>query len=57
MQRVTVALIANASGGKEAAIVVWKSAKPCCFKGIDTIYQSSRPVLQPTQGMDDKRHP
>ena len=36
MQRVTVALIANASGGKEAAIVVWKSAKPRCFKGIDT---------------------
>ena len=36
MQRVTVTLIANASGGKEAAIVVWKSAKPRCFKGIDT---------------------
>ena len=34
-QRVTVALIANAAGGKEAAIVVWKSAKPRCFKGID----------------------
>ena len=36
MQRVTVALIANASGGKEAAIFVWKSEKPQCFKGIDT---------------------
>ena len=35
-QRVTVALIANASGGKEAAIVVWKSVKPRCFKGINT---------------------
>ena len=40
-QRVTVALIANAAGGKEAAIVVWKSAKPRCFKGI---HPSSLPV-------------
>lgn len=34
--RMTVALIVNADGGKETAIVVWKSAKPRCFKAIDT---------------------
>lgn len=33
-QRVTVALIANACGDKEAAIVIWKSAKPRCFQSI-----------------------
>ena len=32
MQRITVALIANANGGKEDAIIIWKSR---CFKGID----------------------
>ena len=34
-QRITVALIANAAGGKETAIVIWKSAKPRCFKSVD----------------------
>ncbi len=34
-QRFTIAFIANAAGGKEAAIVIWKSEKPRCFKGID----------------------
>ena len=33
-QRVTIALIANAEGEKEAA-VIWKSESPRCFKGID----------------------
>ena len=33
-QRVTIALIANADGEKEAAIVIWKSENPRCFKGI-----------------------
>ena len=28
-------LIANAAGGKESAIVIWKAEKPRCFKGID----------------------
>ncbi len=27
-QRFTIAFIANAAGGKEAAIVIWKSEKP-----------------------------
>ena len=30
-----VALIANAAGGKETAVVIWKSAKPRCFKSVD----------------------
>ena len=34
-QRITVALIANACGGREKAIVIWKSEKPRYFKGID----------------------
>jgi len=34
-QRFTIALIANAAGGKESAIVIWKSEKPRCLKGID----------------------
>ena len=40
-QRVTIALIANADGEKEAAIVIWKSENPRCFKGID---RSNLPV-------------
>ena len=28
-------LIANAAGGKESAIIIWKSEKPRCFKGVD----------------------
>ena len=40
-QRVTVALITNADGDKEAAVIIWKSAKPRCFKSIDI---SSLPV-------------
>ena len=34
-QRVTVALIVNAAGGKESAIVIWKAENPRCFKGVD----------------------
>ena len=34
-QRVTVALITNAVGDKELAVIVGKSAKPRCFKSID----------------------
>ena len=33
-QRLTIAFITNAAGGKEAPVV--KSAKPHCFKGINT---------------------
>ena len=33
-QRLTIAFIANAAGGKEPPIVIWKSKKPRCFKGI-----------------------
>ena len=33
-QRITVALIANAAGEKETPIVIWKSEKPRCFKGV-----------------------
>lgn len=33
--RFTVALIVNAEGEKEVPIVVWKSEKPRCFKGIN----------------------
>ena len=40
-QRVTIALIANADGEKEAAVVIWKSENPRCFKGID---RSNLPV-------------
>ena len=28
--------IANAACSKEAAVVIWKSAKPRCFKSVDT---------------------
>lgn len=34
-QRFTIALIVNVDGEKETPIVVWKSEKPRCFKGID----------------------
>lgn len=34
-QRMSIALIANANGEKEDAIVIWKSENPRCFKGID----------------------
>ena len=33
-QRLTIAFIANAAGGKETPIVIWKSKKPRCFSGI-----------------------
>ena len=33
-QRLTVALLVNAAGEKEPPIVIWKSEKPRCFKGI-----------------------
>lgn len=46
-QRVTVALIANAAGEKEKPIVVWKSQKPRCFKGVNT---ASLPVQYFSQG-------
>ena len=39
--RFTVALIVNADGEKEVPIVIWKSEKPRCFKGINV---SSLPV-------------
>ena len=34
-QRLTITLVANAAGGKESAIVVWKAGKLRCFKGVD----------------------
>ena len=34
-QRFMIAFIANAAGGKESAIVIWKAEKTRCFKGID----------------------
>ena len=40
-QRFTIALIANAAGGKEKPIVIWKSNNPRCFRGMD---KSSLPV-------------
>ena len=33
--RLTVAFFANASGDKEKPVVIWKSTKPHCFKGIN----------------------
>ena len=33
--RFTVALVANAEGDKEVPIVIWKSDKPRCFKGVN----------------------
>ena len=33
-QRLTIAFITNAAGGKEAPIVIWKSKKPRCFSGV-----------------------
>ena len=45
-QRFTVALIANAAGGKEKPIVIWKSKNPRCFKGID---KKSLPVTYYSQ--------
>ena len=34
-ERMTVAFLVNAAGGKETTTVAWKSAKPRCFKSID----------------------
>lgn len=34
-QRFMIALIANAAGEKESAIVIWKAEKPRCLKDID----------------------
>ena len=31
----TVAFLVNAAGSKENVIVIWKLAKPRCFKSID----------------------
>ena len=36
-ERVTIAFIANAAGGKETPIVIGRATKPCCFKGIRNI--------------------
>ena len=33
-QRFTIVFIANAAGGKERPVVIWKSKNPRCFKGI-----------------------
>lgn len=33
-ERMTVALIVNAVGEKEKAIVIWKSEKPRCFRSV-----------------------
>ena len=42
-QKVTVCFIVNAAGGKESLpIVVWRSANPRCFKGVN---KSKLPVL------------
>lgn len=34
-ERLTIAFITNAAGGKEMPIVIWKSKKPRCFSGIN----------------------
>ena len=34
-QRLTITLVANAAGGKESAIAIWKAGKPRCFKSVD----------------------
>ena len=34
-QRLTIAFIVNAAGGKEVPVVIWKSEKPRCFRGIN----------------------
>ena len=34
-QRLTIAFIVNAAGGKEVPVVIWKSEKPHCFRGIN----------------------
>ena len=36
-ERLTVALFVNAAGGKELPVVIGKSAKPRCFKGLKNI--------------------
>ena len=42
--RFTVVLIVNADGEKEVPIVIWKSEKPRCFKGINvsSLYSQSK---------------
>ena len=45
--RVTVAFFANATGMKEKPMVIYKSAKPCCFKRID---KKNLPVSYYNQG-------
>ncbi|XP_065831030.1 tigger transposable element-derived protein 4-like [Oscarella lobularis] len=52
--RVTVALIANAAGGTEKPVVIYRSEKPRCFKGIE---KSQLPVQyhnQPNSWMTSK---
>ena len=34
-ERFTITLVANAAGGKQSAIVIWKAEKPQCFQGVD----------------------
>ena len=36
-ERLTVALFVNAAGGKELPVVIGKSAKPICFKGLKNV--------------------
>ena len=33
--RIIIAIIPNANGEKEAAVVIWKAESPRCFKGVD----------------------
>ena len=50
-QRFTIAFIANAAGGKESAIVIWKAEKPRCFKGIDVSKLPVKYFSQPNAWM------
>ena len=54
-ERMTVTLLVNAAGDKETAIVVWKSAKPRCFKAIDINNLPISYYSQLYESEDDRR--
>ena len=59
-ERLKIALFVNAAGGKELPVVIGKSAKPGCFKGLKNIrkpavvpYYSNKKAWMNTEVMND----
>ena len=49
-ERITISLFVNAAGGKEVPVVIGKSAKPRCFKGLNDFTKPSFTTQTPKHG-------